>query len=112
MAIKLYPVAEKFNEKEPYSEVILETPEFAIFHVYVKAGQKVDLHSSKSYMVITVIQGEGKFFVGSEENVEHVKEEETIVYDKGELHGYEAVEDMIVQVNAIPNPLLHQFDED
>ncbi len=112
MAIKLYPVAEKFDEKEPYSEIILENPDFAIFHVYVKAGQKVELHKSKSYMIITVIQGKGIFFVGSEENTEHLSEEETIVYDKGELHGYKAEEDMIVQVVAVPNPLLHQFDEE
>ncbi len=112
MAVKLYPIAEKFNDKEAYSEILLETPEFAIFHVYVKKGQKVELHKSKSFMIITVIQGKGNFFVGSEKNVEHLSEEETIVYEKGELHGYEAEEDMIVQVVAVPNPLLHQFDED
>ncbi len=112
MAIKLYPVVEKFNEKEAYSEIILETPEFALFHVYVKEGQKVSLHKSNAYMVITVLQGEGDFFVENENDVEHLKEDDTIVYNKGEKHGYIAKKDMIVQVVAIPNPLLHQFDED
>jgi len=112
MAIKLFPVAEKFSDEKPYSEVLIETPEFAVFHVYVKKGQKVELHESNAYMIITVIQGKGKFFVDNYENYEHLSEDETIVYEKHQLHGYEAEEDMIVQTVAVPNPLLHQFDED
>lgn len=104
MGIKIYPVSEKFNSEKPYSEKIISTNNMVIIHFYLKKGQKIPLHISKSEVFVTVLSGKGKFFMGSEENIEILSEEESLFYESNEPHGFEALEDMIIQAVISPNP--------
>ncbi len=104
MGIKIYPVSEKFNLEKPYSEKIISTENMMIVHFYLKKGQKIPLHVSKSEVFVTVLSGKGRFFVGSEENSEILNQEESLFYESNEPHGFEALEDMIVQAVISPNP--------
>ncbi len=104
MGLKIYSVVEKFNEEKPYSEKILATDNMVIVHFYLKKGQKIPLHVSKSEVLTTVLKGKGKFFVGSEKNTEILEETESYFYQSEEPHGFEAIEDMIVQAVISPNP--------
>ncbi len=104
MGIKIYPITEKFNPEKPYSEKILSTENMLIIHFYLKKRQKIPLHVSKSEVFVTVLLGKGKFFIGSEENSEILRQEESLFYESEEPHGFEALEDMIVQAVISPNP--------
>ncbi len=94
----------KFNEKRPFTERVVESPNLLIIHFYLKKGQKISLHTSPSEVVTTVAKGSGKFFIGSLENYEILKTGESIKYDSKEPHGFEAVEDMVVEAVISPNP--------
>ncbi len=104
MGVKIYSVVERFNEEKPYSEKILATDNMVVVHFYLKKGQKIPLHTSKSEVLVTVLSGKGKFFVGSEDNTEILEEKESYFYQSEEPHGFEALEDMIVQAVISPNP--------
>ncbi|WP_457639289.1 cupin domain-containing protein [Persephonella sp.] len=104
MALKIYPVGENFSEEKPVSEKMIATDNLVVVHFYLRAGQKIPLHSSKSEVFVTVLKGKGKFFYGSEEQYETLKEEESLYYQPEEPHGFEAEEDMIVQAVITPNP--------
>ncbi|NPA53932.1 MAG: cupin domain-containing protein, partial [Aquificae bacterium] len=93
-----------FNEEKPFSEKILATDNMVIVHFYLKKGQKIPLHTSKSEVLVTVLLGKGKFFVGNEENIEILNEKESYFYQSEEPHGFEALENMIVQAVISPNP--------
>lgn len=104
MGLKIYPVAEKFNDEKPYSEKILSTDNMVVVHFYLRKGQKIPLHVSSSEVLTIVLSGKGKFFVGDEENFEILEEKESYFYKSKEPHGFEALEDMIVQAVISPNP--------
>ncbi len=104
MSLKIYPVAETFSSEKPISEKILTTDNLIIVHFYLKAGQKIPLHASKSDVFVTVLQGKGKFYYGSESSYEILEERESLYYQPEEPHGFEAIEDMIVQAVIAPNP--------
>ncbi len=104
MAKVIKPDEEKFTDDRPNTEVVLDVPEFKLVHFYLKAGQKVSLHSSKSHVFTTVLKGHGKFFIGSEDKYETLNEGESIYYKPLEPHGFEALEDMIVEAFISPNP--------
>ena len=104
MALKIYPVSEKFNPERPLSEKIISTDNMVIVHFYLKAGQKIPLHVSKSEVLVTVLRGKGKFYYQDENTYEVLEEEESLFYPAEEPHGFEAEEDMIVQAVISPNP--------
>ncbi|WP_456464836.1 cupin domain-containing protein [Persephonella sp.] len=104
MALKIYPVSENFSSDKPISEKIIATDNLIVVHFYLKKGQKIPLHASKSDVFVTVLKGKGKFFYGSEENFEILDTEESFYYQPEEPHGFEALEDMIVQAIISPNP--------
>ncbi|NPA13394.1 MAG: cupin domain-containing protein [Aquificae bacterium] len=104
MALKIYPVAEKFDPEKPVSEKIITTDNMVVVHFYLKAGQKIPLHTSTSEVFVVVLQGKGKFFYGDENSYEVLEERESLFYQSEEPHGFEAVEDMIVQAVISPNP--------
>ena len=104
MALKIYPVSEGFNPDKPISEKMVSTDNLVVVHFYLKKGQKIPLHTSKSDVFVTVLKGKGKFFYGSEESFEILETEESLYYQPEEPHGFEAEEDMIVQAVISPNP--------
>ena len=104
MALKIYPVSENFNPERPLSEKIISTDNMVVVHFYLKAGQKIPLHVSKSEVLVTVLRGKGKFYYGDENSYEILEEEESLYYQSEEPHGFEAEEDMIVQAIISPNP--------
>ncbi len=95
----------KLKNDRVHTEIVIDIPEFKLVHFYLKAGQKVSLHSSKSHVLITVLKGKGKFFIGNEENIQVLNQGESIYYESMEPHGFEAIEDMIVEAFISPNPV-------
>ncbi len=63
---------------------------------YLRAGQKINLHTSPHRVITLLLEGEGDFYVGSEERRERLKRGEAILYEPNEPHGFQAIEDMIV----------------
>ncbi len=104
MGIKIYSVSEKFSSEKPISEKILSSENMAIVHFYLKKGQKIPLHTSKSEVLTTVLKGKGRFFYGNEDTFEILEEGDSYFYNAEEPHGFEAIEDMIVQAVISPNP--------
>jgi len=104
MALKIYPVGENFSTEKPVSEKMIATDNLVVVHFYLKAGQKIPLHSSTSEVFVTVLKGKGKFYYGSEEQFEVLTEKESLYYQPEEPHGFAAEEDMIVQAVITPNP--------
>ncbi len=105
MAIKINLDPEKFKEERPYSERILETEHFLLIHFYLKKGQIIPMHTSPSAVIVTVLQGKGKFFYDTQNQYKELSCGETIKYEPDEPHGFEAIEDMIVQAVIIPKPI-------
>ncbi len=102
--MKIEVLADKFNTEKPYSEKVLSTENFMVVHFYLKKGQKIPLHVSKSEVLVTVLYGKGKFFVENGETFEILNENESFFYKREQPHGFEAISDMIVQAVISPNP--------
>ncbi len=96
---------EKFKEERPYSERVLDSNDCLIIHFYLKKDQKIPMHTSPSRVIVTVLFGSGRFFYRTEESFAELKSGETIVYESDEPHGFEAIEDMIVQAVIVPKPV-------
>ncbi len=94
----------KFSDKKVNVEVIVSLPEFRLVHFYLKSGQKIGLHSSKSHVLTTVLKGKGKFFIENEENYEILETGDSIYYKPMQPHAFESIEDMVVQAIISPNP--------
>ncbi len=99
----------KFSDKRPYTERLVETQNLILIHFYLKKGQKINLHSSPSEVITTVVKGKGKFYIGSVENYVELDTGESIKYDPKEPHGFEALEDMVVEAVITPNPQHHKI---
>ncbi|NPA58418.1 MAG: cupin domain-containing protein [Aquificae bacterium] len=103
MALKI-SAGSKFSGEKPVSEKIVATDNMVVVHFYLKAGQKIPLHTSTSEVLTTVLKGKGRFYYGSEDQYETLAEGESLYYNPEEPHGFEAEEDMIVQAVISPNP--------
>lgn len=104
MAIVIKIDETKFDEKRPSTQKLVESPNLILVHFYLKKGQKINLHSSPSEVITTVVKGKGKFFIGSIENFVELDTGESVKYDPKEPHGFEALEDMVVEAIITPNP--------
>jgi quercetin dioxygenase-like cupin family protein len=93
----------KFSLK-PYSVKVYEDERLRIVLFYLKSGSAIDLHTSPSTVITTVLQGKGNFFIGSMGNVEFLKAGDSLIYLPNEPHGFEAIEDMVVQAVITPTP--------
>lgn len=96
MALEIKIEESKFADK-PVVEKIYENETVRVVLFYLKSGSIIDLHTSTSTVITTVLKGSGKFYIGSRENIKILQEGETLIYDPNEPHGFEAVEDMVVQ---------------
>ncbi|WP_457642277.1 cupin domain-containing protein [Persephonella sp.] len=94
----------KFKDTQPYIQPALTGKNFKMVYFHLKQGQKINLHSTSSEVIVTVLKGKGNFFAGSYENVFQLTEGESFYYEPEEPHGFEAVEDMIVQAIITPIP--------
>lgn len=101
----IFKFQEKFDEEKVYKEKVFETPNYLIIHFHLKANQKIPLHKSPSEVIVTVLKGKGKFFIGNYDNITELNIGDVLKYDREELHGFEAIEDMVVQALITPNPI-------
>ncbi len=93
-----------FNEEKPHIQPAKTGKNFKMVYFHLKAGQKIPLHTTSSEVVVTVLKGKGNFFAGSYENSNSLSKGESFFYEPDEPHGFEAVEDMIVQAVITPIP--------
>ncbi len=91
--LKLEP---SFSDFMPVKKVLCSKENLRCIAFYLKAGQKVPLHTSPHRVITLVLEGEGDFFVGSEEKRERLKKGEALLYEPSEPHGFVAVQDMTV----------------
>ncbi|NPA31994.1 MAG: cupin domain-containing protein [Aquificae bacterium] len=94
---------ERFGEK-PVSEVVYEDENAKVVRFYLKAGQEIKPHSSPSSVYITVLKGRLNFFLGKENEEREVGAGDTVFYEPGELHGFRALEDSVVEAVITPKP--------
>ena len=66
-----------------------------VIHFFLKEGQKISLHTSPHRVILVVVEGEGEFYAGSEENRDILKEGQAVIYERHEPHGFKALKDMI-----------------
>lgn len=97
-------IDEKKFSLKPYIEKIYEDERIRIVLFYLKAGLVIDLHTSPSTVITTVLKGKGNFFVESRESIEILETGDSLIYLPNEPHGFEAIEDMIVQAIITPPP--------
>jgi len=90
---------EKVNIQKVYSN---ENCVVVLF--YLKKNQKVPMHSSPSSVITTVLKGRGKFFIDTEDRFEELREGQSYIYKPKQPHGFEALDDMVVQAVIAPNP--------
>lgn len=92
---------ENFKDRFSENQVVVERIKFSeklkIILFFLKKGQIVDLHTSPLNVIVIVLEGSGKFFIGNKEDYRDLKSGDTLIYDPNEPHGFEATEDMIIQ---------------
>ncbi|WP_297888007.1 cupin domain-containing protein [Sulfurihydrogenibium sp.] len=94
----------KFSLK-PHIEKIYEDERLRIVLFYLKSGSVIDLHTSSSTVITTVLKGKGNFFIEDRESVEVLETGDSLIYLPNEPHGFEAIEDMVVQTVITPSPI-------
>jgi len=87
----------KFSDEKVVIEKIADIQNVRILLFFLKKGQIVNLHQSPSDVILTVLDGNGRFFIGSKEEYRDLSIGETIIYDSNEPHGFEALENLVVQ---------------
>lgn len=85
-----------FSEFMPVKNKLYAKDDLKCIAFYLKAGQKIPLHTSPHKVITLVFEGEGDFFAGSEEQKIRLKRGGALVYEPMEPHGFIALEDMIV----------------
>lgn len=107
MAIFIYQnnFNDRFSNEKPIIEKIEDTEYARVVVFFLKRGQVVDLHKSPSNVIISVLKGEGRFFFEDTKNFKDLKIGETVIYSPNEPHGFEAIEDLIVQAIIIPQSI-------
>ncbi len=93
---KLLKAEGSFSDFMPVKKAIHVEEGIRCIAFYLKAGQKINLHTSPHRVITLVLQGEGDFFIGSEDNKERLKAGEGLLYEPHEPHGFKAEEDMVV----------------
>ncbi|MEJ5338649.1 MAG: cupin domain-containing protein [Aquificaceae bacterium] len=93
---KLLKAEGVFSDFMPAKKALHVEEDLRCIAFYLKAGQKINLHTSPHRVITLVLQGEGDFFVGSEEKRERLGKGEALLYEPNEPHGFQAVEDMVV----------------
>ncbi len=85
---------ENFKD-EPSREVIFNSQNLRIVRFFLREGQEVKPHSAPATVSVVVLRGELSFYTEGGERV--LGEGETIIYDKGEKHGFKALKESVVQ---------------
>ncbi|MCS6997965.1 MAG: cupin domain-containing protein [Aquificaceae bacterium] len=100
MAKKLKPEP-AFSSLAPAREILHEESSLRCMVFYLGSGQKIDIHRSPRRVLAIVLEGEVEFFVGSTDERERLKRGEAILYEPGEPHGFQAMEDAVVMVLVV-----------
>jgi len=94
----------KFSDEKVVIEKVADTQNTRILFFFLKKGQIVNLHQSPSDVILTILEGNGRFFIGSKEEYRDLSTGETILYEPNEPHGFEALENLVVQAIITPIP--------
>jgi quercetin dioxygenase-like cupin family protein len=94
----------KFSDEKVVIEKVADIQNVRILLFFLKKGQIVNLHQSPSDVILTVLEGNGRFFIGSKEEYRDLSTGETIIYEPNEPHGFEALENLVVQAIITPIP--------
>ena len=79
MALEIKIEESKFSNK-PVVEKIYENETVRVVLFYLKSGSLIDLHTSTSTVITTVLKGSGKFYIGNRENIKILTQGETLIY--------------------------------
>ncbi len=85
-----------FSAFMPVKKALYSRADLKCIAFHLKAGQKIPLHTSPHRVITLVLEGEGDFFVGSEEKMERLRKGEALLYEPSEPHGFVALQDMTV----------------
>ncbi|RUM46714.1 MAG: cupin domain-containing protein [Hydrogenothermus sp.] len=99
-----------FSEEKPITKRLFANKDMIIVHFYLKSGQKIPMHASPSTVLVSVLEGKGKFFIDNEDNFEILEKGESFIYNPKQPHGFLALEDMIVQAVIAPNPSISKIN--
>lgn len=63
---------------------------------WLKNGQKIPVHTNPNRVHVSVLKGKASFVTGTETGI-ILGEGESVSYEPGENHGFEALEDTVLQ---------------
>ncbi len=93
----------KFDPSGPRTEKVYQDENARVVRFYLKKGQSVKPHRSRSSVFITVLKGKARFTKG-DTGSEDLSEGATIFYRPEELHGFTALEDSVLEATITPKP--------
>ncbi len=92
-----------FQEDKPSRKLLYEDINAKVIRFYLKKGQEIKPHKSPSSVFICVLKGKGLFSLPDGEET-LLEEGSSVFYAPMELHGFKALEDLVVQAVIAPNP--------
>lgn len=90
----------EFSDVGPNKKILYDAPEMRSVLFSLKGGQEVPRHTVSSEVVMSVVSGEGAFYVGNEAS--EVFNGSLVVCKPNEAHGMKAKGDMVVLVAIVP----------
>jgi quercetin dioxygenase-like cupin family protein len=101
-----------FHDKDPYAQPLFVDDAGRVLRFTLRPGQKIRLHDAPdSPLYIVVLKGHG-MFTGGDNNAERFGPNALLIFDRGENHSVEAVDEELVFVgflhgapDAIPGKL-------
>lgn len=96
---------DRFSDEKPVIEKVEDTENARVVLFFLKKGQVINLHRSPSDVIVSVLKGKGRFFFGDVESFRDLESGETVIYSPNEAHGFEAIEDLVVQAIITPIPI-------
>jgi quercetin dioxygenase-like cupin family protein len=94
--IKSEILADQWKNDGPKKEIMLSWNGGKIVYFWLKSGQKVAAHTNPGRVIVTVISGRASFIIGDVSG-EILNAGESVFYEPGENHGFEAAEDTVLQ---------------
>lgn len=90
----------EFSDAGPNKKILYDSPEMVSILISLKGGQEIPRHIIKPEVVMHVVSGTGKFYVGNDEP--EVKAGSLVVCKPNEAHGMKAGSDMVVLLAKVP----------
>jgi quercetin dioxygenase-like cupin family protein len=92
------------NPNRPAMEIIHDSDDVRMVVFRIAPGQRVAPHTSKSTVVLRVLEGSG-LLSGARGEERACRRDDMVIYERGELHGMTALEDeLLVMAVIAPRP--------